>query len=76
MGMTDPNDIFFNDRVEATAFAGEVRTELREFRRDFDEVRSDVKHIRSTVDRWGGAVAIIGAAISALVSFAVALFRP
>ena len=62
--------------VRDTAFAGETATSIADLRSDVSEIKGDVKHIRHTIDRWGGAAAIIGAAISALVSVAVALLRP
>lgn len=65
----------FDERVRDTAFAGETTTSIAVLRADVSEIKTDVKHIRSQMDRWGGAVALIGAVISATVSFAVALFR-
>lgn len=64
-----------NQDIEATAFAGEVRTEIVGLRTEMAEVRGDVKHIRSQLDKWGGAIALIGAVVSAAVSFAVAIFQ-
>lgn len=64
-----------NQDIEATAFAGEVRADIQNLQADVTEMKNDVRHVRQTIDRWGGAVAIIGAAISALVSFAVAIIK-
>ena len=65
----------FNRELEATAFAGEVRTEIRGLRSEMAELSGDVKHIRSTIDRWGGAVALISATLSVVVSVVVAALK-
>lgn len=71
--MSDPT---FDSLVRGTSFAGETTTSIADLKTDVHEIRTDVKHIRHTIDRWGGAAAVIGASISALVSVAVAMFRP
>lgn len=71
--MSDPT---FDSLVRDTSFAGETTTSITDLRNDVVEIKADVKHIRSAVDKWGGAAAVIGASVSALVSVAVAMFRP
>lgn len=78
--MTEPT---FDSLVRDTSFAGETTTSIADLKGDVVEIKADVKsvqgdvkHMRRQMDHWGGAFAVIGATISALVSVAVALLRP
>lgn len=71
--MSEPT---FDSLVRDTSFAGETTTSITDLKADVAEIKADVKHVRTAVDKWGGAAAVIGASISALVSVAIALFRP
>lgn len=71
--MSDPT---FDSLVRDTSFAGETTTSIADLKADVHEIKADVKHIRTAVDKWGGAAAVIGASVSALVSVAVAMLRP
>ena len=71
--MSDPT---FDSLVRDTSFAGETSTSIADLKADVSEIKGDVKHIRRQMDHWGGAFAIVGATISALVSVAVAMLRP
>jgi len=58
-----------NQDIEATAFAGEVRADIKVLQTDVTEVKGDVKHIRSTVDQAAGAwkvTSAVGAGLGSL----------
>lgn len=71
----------FNDAVSSTAVIGQMASEIRAIREDVGEIKTaqknantDIRHLRATTDKWGGAIAVMSAALSIAVSVAVAAF--
>ena len=65
----------FDQLVRETSFAGETTATIAALTGDVRDIKTDVKHLRTTVDRWGGAIAVMSAALSVAVSLVVTLFR-
>lgn len=72
----DTNGRAFNDQVEATAFAGEMRTDISTIKDDLKDVRVDVKAMRSTQDRFLGVVAVASLAVPIIASVAMRMIWP
>lgn len=54
---TEGNGVSFNERVEATAFAGEIRTDIKTIKSDLTQVKDDVRWLRDNVRP---AIVIVG----------------
>jgi len=73
MGRTDAvNDPSqFNEDVAATAVVGALATKVDIIDKRTERIEAKVDKVVTTTDRWGGALVVIGAAVSAVVSLIV-----
>lgn len=71
------NGVDFNKKVRATAFAGEVLTEIKGLREKQDEMYALTLSMKSHQDKWLGAIALVAGGISvvsAIISIYALLF--
>jgi hypothetical protein len=73
MARTDANNdpSQFNDDVAATAVVGALVTKVDIIDQRTERIETKLDKVVTTTDRWGGALVVIGAAVSAVVSLII-----
>ena len=69
--ITDPSQ--FNEDVAATAIVGVLVTKVGFIDERTKSMDAKLDKVVSTTDKWGGALVVIGAGVSAVVSIVTAI---